>query len=218
MEPLNETLDAACLQVFGKISAAVSHDLKNVLAIVNESAGLLDDLALRAAKGIEIPPDRLAVATGRILKQVKRGDAVLKSLNRFAHTTDAPILQGNVAETLVLMVELAGRHAAMKELELTVTPAETTVRTCLIYLESLVYLMLRQVIETLPRRESVLLTVSVEEGAVAIRLVNPSGLPLVATESFPGAQEKALMDWLKVDLRTAAGEIVLRLPLDVTSH
>ena len=29
------------------------------VAIVNESAGLLDDLALRAAKGIEIPPDRL---------------------------------------------------------------------------------------------------------------------------------------------------------------
>jgi len=101
MEPLKATLDATCLQVFGKISAAVSHDLKNVLAIVNESAGLLDDLALRAAKGIEIPPDRLNASTARILKQVKRGDAVLKSLNRFAHSTDAPVAQVNVAEVLV---------------------------------------------------------------------------------------------------------------------
>src|SRR5574340_556498 len=115
MEPINDTLDAACLQVFGKISAAVSHDLKNVLAIINESAGLLDDLALRAAKGIEIPPERLNIATARILKQVKRGDAVLKNLNRFAHTTDAPILQTNVAETMALMVDLARRQAVMIE-------------------------------------------------------------------------------------------------------
>jgi light-regulated signal transduction histidine kinase (bacteriophytochrome) len=213
MEPINETLDATCLQVFGKISAAVSHDLKNVLAIINESAGLLDDLALRAAKGIEIPPDRLNVATARILKQVKRGDTVLKNLNRFAHTTDAPILQTNVAETMALMVDLAGRQAAMKEIALTVTPAGCVATTRLVYLEAFVYQLLRHVIETLPRREAVMIEVTDGGEAVHIRLTNAAGLPLVADEVFPAEQEKALMQRLRIGMVTAPGAVTVQLPL-----
>lgn len=212
MEPLNDTLDAACLQVFGKISAAVSHDLKNVLAIVNENAGLLDDLALRAAKGGEIPLDRLNVATSRMLKQVKRGDAVLKNLNRFAHTTDAPLLQGNVAETVALMVDLAGRQAAMRETVITVAPDAAMVSTCLVYLESFVYLLLRHALEVLPRKESVEIAVAAEGETVCIRLVNPAGLPLIQDDVFPGAQEKALMERLKIDLQALPGTVALRLP------
>jgi signal transduction histidine kinase len=212
MEPLNDTLDAACLQVFGKISAAVSHDLKNVLAIVNENAGLLDDLALRAAKGGEIPLDRLNVATSRMLKQVKRGDAVLKNLNRFAHTTDAPLLQGNVAETVALMVDLAGRQAAMRETVITVAPDAAMISTCLVYLESFVYLLLRHALEVLPRKESVEIAVAAEGETVCIRLVNPAGLPLIQDDVFPGAQEKALMERLKIDLQALPGTVALRLP------
>ena len=212
MEPLNDTLDAACLQVFGKISAAVSHDLKNVLAIVNENAGLLDDLALRAAKGGEIPLDRLNVATSRMLKQVKRGDAVLKNLNRFAHTTDAPLLQGNVAETVALMVDLAGRQAAMRETVITVAPDAAMISTCLVYLESFIYLLLRHALEVLPRKESVEITVAAEGETVCIRLVNPAGLPLIQDDVFPGAQEKALMERLKIDLQALPGTVALRLP------
>ncbi len=212
MEPLNDTLDAACLQVFGKISAAVSHDLKNVLAIVNENAGLLDDLALRAAKGGEIPLDRLNVATSRMLKQVKRGDAVLKNLNRFAHTTDAPLLQGNVAETVALMVDLAGRQAAMRETVITVAPDAAMISTCLVYLESFIYLLLRHALEVLPRKESVEIAVAAEGETVCIRLVNPAGLPLIQDDVFPGAQEKALMERLKIDLQALPGTVALRLP------
>ena len=212
MEPLKATLDAACLQVFGKISAAVSHDLKNVLAIVNESAGLLDDLALRAAKGIEIPPDRLNAATARILKQVKRGDAVLKNLNKFAHSTDVPVAQVNVAEVISLMVDLAARHVAMKELTVTVAPAEEVVNTCVVYLESVVYLLLRQVIDTLPRKEAV--DISVEGGgdAIVINVENGACLPLLAEDCFLGEQEQALLQWLRAELSVVPGKVMLRMP------
>lgn len=212
MDPLATTLDAVCVQVFGKISAAVSHDLKNVLAIVNESAGLLDDLALRAAKGIEIPPDRLTVTTARILKQVKRGDAVLKNLNRFAHSTDVPLSQVNIAEMVALMVDLAGRQAAMKELAFTVVPAEVVVSTCVVYLESLVYLLLRQVIDTLPRKETVEITVAANGDAVMISIENGAGLPLLEGNALDGEQERALMQWLQVEVSVVPGKVVLRLP------
>lgn len=212
METRTTTLDATCVQVFGKISAAVSHDLKNVLAIVNESAGLLDDLALRAAKGTEIPPERLNIATARILKQVKRGDAVLKNLNRFAHSTDVEVAQINVTEMVGLMVELAGRQAAMKELECTVIAAEVLLRTGVVYLESLFYLLLRQVIDTLPRKQSVEITVTGEEEAVVIQLSTGSGLEMLPAEGFPGPQEEDLQRWLGSTLTVAPGSVLLRVP------
>ncbi len=215
MERENETLDAASLQVFGMISAAVSHDLKNVLAIINESAGLLDDLALRASKGVEIPADRLSVTTARILKQVKRGDMVLKNLNRFAHTTDAPILQSNAAETVSLMVDLAGRQAAMKELIFTTAPSAGLIRTCLIYFEAFIYLLLRQIIETLPRKETVEIAVAQEGGRIVIRFINVNGLPLLADHCFVQGQERELMTWLKAEMEAAPGAVNVRLPADV---
>lgn len=212
METRTTTLDATCVQVFGKISAAISHDLKNVLAIVNESAGLLDDLALRAAKGIEIPPDRLRATTARILKQVKRGDAVLKNLNRFAHSTDVTVAQVNVAETVGLMVDLAGRQAAMKEVECHVTAGETMLTTGVIYLEALIYLLLRQVIATLPRKETVEIAVAGEEGAVVIGLTNGAGLAMLPAEEYPGIQEQELLQWLHGSITVAPGSVLLRVP------
>nr|WP_321466589.1 hypothetical protein [uncultured Desulfobulbus sp.] len=215
MDPLRATLDAASVQVFGKISAAVSHDLKNVLAIINESAGLLDDLALRAAEGIEIPPDRLNATTARILKQVKRGDAVLKNLNRYAHSTDVPLAQVNVAEMLTLMVELAGRQAAMKEHLFTVTPADAVLQTSVIYLESLVYLLLRHMIETLPRKDRIEITVAAREDAIMIKFLAESQASLLLEEALCGEQEQALARWLQVEVSLAPGQVVLTMPYQV---
>ena len=42
------TLD---LQFFGAVGAPISHEMKNVLAILNESAGLLGDFSRMAATG-----------------------------------------------------------------------------------------------------------------------------------------------------------------------
>jgi hypothetical protein len=40
-----DSLGRQGLQFFGKISASVSHEIKNVLAVIGENAGLLEDLA-----------------------------------------------------------------------------------------------------------------------------------------------------------------------------
>ncbi len=39
------------LRFFGMINASISHEIKNVLAIISESAGLMEDLLLLAQKG-----------------------------------------------------------------------------------------------------------------------------------------------------------------------
>ncbi len=54
------------LQFFGEMSASISHEIKNVLAIVNENAGLLEDLTLMADRGKPIDPARLKTHGGSV--------------------------------------------------------------------------------------------------------------------------------------------------------
>ncbi|MBW2430934.1 MAG: sensor histidine kinase, partial [Deltaproteobacteria bacterium] len=47
------------LQFFSQISASISHEIKNVLAIINENAGLMEDFTLMEDRGIPIDAARL---------------------------------------------------------------------------------------------------------------------------------------------------------------
>jgi len=72
----------------GRITASTTHEFRNVLAIVKESAGLIEDLV---GQGREISHDqaeRLLKTAGRIDAQVGRGAELLSHLNRFAHCID----------------------------------------------------------------------------------------------------------------------------------
>ncbi|MEJ2283420.1 MAG: histidine kinase dimerization/phospho-acceptor domain-containing protein, partial [Desulfobacterales bacterium] len=79
------------LQFFGRISASVTHEIKNVLAVVGENAGLLEDLTLMADRGQPIDPARLKKMSETVKKQVARADEILKNMNRFAHTSDEAV-------------------------------------------------------------------------------------------------------------------------------
>ena len=54
---------------FGKMSASISHEIKNALAIINENAGLLEDLTLLAEQGRPTDPERLKKLAGSIITQ-----------------------------------------------------------------------------------------------------------------------------------------------------
>ena len=55
----NRLLHEMELSFFGTISASVSHELNNVLSIINEYAGLLDDLVTADKKGIPFENEKI---------------------------------------------------------------------------------------------------------------------------------------------------------------
>jgi hypothetical protein len=71
----------------GKITASATHELRNVLAIIKESAGLIEDIVESSDKSGP-HADRLMRAVGRIREQIKRGADLITSLNAFAHSLD----------------------------------------------------------------------------------------------------------------------------------
>ena len=97
------------LQFFGRISASISHDLKNVLAIINENAGLLEDLTLMADRGQPIDPTRLKIMAATVQKQIGRADHILNNMKRFAHSFDQTVVEVDLNQTMELFMALTER-------------------------------------------------------------------------------------------------------------
>lgn len=119
------------LHFFGEITASVSHEIKNCLAIMNESAGLLQDLVMLNRKGKPLDPEQMDRIAGQIARQISRADAVVKNLNGFAHSVDHPEKSIDLTEALSLAVALSQRLAANRgvTLELDAPEGATVMNT-----------------------------------------------------------------------------------------
>jgi signal transduction histidine kinase len=106
------------LAFFGKIAAGMTHEMRNVLAIINESNGLMSDL-LAMAKDSSFPyRDKFLRSISKIEAQVKRGVVISGNFNRFAHSMDNPIANIDLNELVEQTVALAQRFARLKNIEL----------------------------------------------------------------------------------------------------
>lgn len=115
------------IRFFGTTTASVSHEIKNCLAIINESAGLLQDLVLLSQKGKPLDPERVNRVASQIIGQIQRADAIVKNLNSFAHSTDVPEKTVDIVEILTLVMALAQRPASNQGVALDFIPPQGTV-------------------------------------------------------------------------------------------
>ncbi len=129
------------IRFFGKMTASATHDMKNALAIINESAGLLDDLSLMTQKGQPLSTGRIHDISKRLAHQVKRADLIIKKLNFFSHTADQETEITDIEKTVCLVMDIASRLIEQQEILIEVTPSRSPilVETNLFYLENLIW-------------------------------------------------------------------------------
>ncbi len=113
------------LTFLGKVMASVSHELNNVISIIDQTGGLLQDLVIGEEKGIPISIQRLSQAASSVRNQTKRGLDIIQRLNRFAHSTDLPITKFDVNEVMENIVALTQRLAGLKRARLEFKPYST---------------------------------------------------------------------------------------------
>lgn len=197
-----ELLGETGLQFFGKMSASISHEIKNVMAIINENAGLLEDLTVMAEKGMPIDPERLKTQAGRIMKQIRRGDDIVKGMNRFAHSVDDPLRQADLNDTLGLMATLSGRFASMRGVTLELEPpsSQVPIITNPFFLQNLIWLCLDFAMGSTGTGKTVALRAERVETGPKIRFSKLLDLAKAETGSFPGERETALLQALKAGL------------------
>ena len=95
------------LAFFGKVNASISHELKNILAIISEAAGLLQDLTAMARKDGNFELDMIQTCSQDIVEEVQRGFTTIKQMNTFSHSVDDPLKRMNLIEVLDLMIHVA---------------------------------------------------------------------------------------------------------------
>jgi signal transduction histidine kinase len=96
------------LAFFGRINAGISHELKNIFAIISETAGLLNDLAVLAEKGKQLDLNMIKTCSQDIEEEIQRGFATVKQMNIFSHSVDTPVKRINPLDVLSLMVNITG--------------------------------------------------------------------------------------------------------------
>ena len=109
-------------EITGKVSASVTHEIKNQLTVIKEQASLLGDLALLAARTGNLDRDRVETLSGRMVDRVRQADNIVRRFNSFAHAADQPLVGMRAGEALELMVAMYGRLAHRQEVELELEP------------------------------------------------------------------------------------------------
>jgi len=105
---------------FGKITAATTHEMKNILAIIKESSGLMEDLLLISQNSPSPYQEKFQNSLSVIKNQVKRGVDLTDRLNRFAHNPDKTTSTVELFELSENLVMLSQRFATLKQVSLTI--------------------------------------------------------------------------------------------------
>ncbi|OQY51032.1 MAG: hypothetical protein B6240_00500 [Desulfobacteraceae bacterium 4572_87] len=219
MADLNSMEIASELQYFGKMTASISHEIKNVMAIINESAGLLEDYSLMAEKGLPIDPARLKTVSKRVSSQIRRADGITKVMNSLAHSVDAFHKSIGIEETLELAVALARRLADMRSVTLELKPPAdlSTVITSPFHLQNLIWRILDFAMDVSGDGKTVGITFETNKTSVTIGFTGLEELTSVSKPAFPTEKEKALLQILNATIQQneKAREINLFLPKDI---
>lgn len=170
MEQQDAIISQICIDTFARIAASISHEIKNTLSIINENAGLLEDLAAMAGDDGGVSGERIKRATSSIARQVERSNVIMKNLNRFAHSGDVPIAWVNLDEVLDLVLNLSSRQAAMKQVGVTLTcPPAIECRTKPIVLEALLYELFCRVYNTAEEKAALLIDGGEDSSGIVIK-------------------------------------------------
>ena len=200
-EKENRLLREQALSFFGAITASLSHEINNSVAIIAELSGLQEDLLLRAEQGRLIDNGKLLELSQRITNQVKKGRELIKRLNRFAHTVDNAIKDYDLREVLDQLAALAQRFAFLKgvNLEVSLEKESVKIRGNPFGLQQAVFICIRLVIDASNKDETISVTFEKEEQGAKI---------LITGRSLNGAEEKeSKLSFLTILMKELCGAI-----------
>lgn len=207
------------LQFFGKMSASISHEIKNVLAIINENTGLIEDYTIMTEKGAHFDPGKFKSLAEKIGTQIRRADEIVKNMNAFAHSIDEPAKSIDLSDFLEFSQALFVRFAVMRgiRLESELTESALMINTSPFFLLNLTWLCLDFAMDAAGSGKAVGLSARKRDIGAQIGFTGLKALGEALSGEFPGEKEKPLLELLKaeIEIDQERGEIMLNLPGDM---
>lgn len=153
-----------------KITTGSTHEIRNVLAIIQESSGLIEDMIRAYEQSGSLQPERVIRSVDRIGAQVRRGAELMSTLNRFAHSLDHNQDQIDLNQEAVQVALLCSRLAKQKGHQIEVQREEEDIPFTVnrLQLQMALFAGLECCLEQLP-----------EPGTVVMHCSRPGGVPAV---------------------------------------
>lgn len=196
------------LAFFGKIVSGQSHEVTNVLSIINELAGLQKDILQAAERGHALDIQKLAHASDRIRYQVGRGQMIIKNVSRFAHGAEAPIAVFDVRETLSRIVFLSERWTRLRGTKLVSEfPDDSTALEASPFLFwRVVFLCIDVALVAATEERAITVSYSVTNAGPEVVVTSADPVPLNAEFESKVATLRALLDELGGELIAQPGD------------
>jgi len=217
---LADTVNETELKFVGKICASISHEVKNVLAVMTENAGLVEDLCLMTeTKGIPLDTKRIITLARRILYQIERADSIADTINRFAQSMDEIKQRIDIRDLLALVVCLSERIVSTRGITLTVETGVKPIKvtTNQFVLQNMVWLCLDFAMHVAGEAKTVSVVAEEQENGALLRFAGLKKLLVIPAGSFPTEKEKAFLKLLHAEIRTDVEreEFLLILPDEI---
>jgi len=190
------------LAFFGAITASVSHELNNVISIVNQTAGLLDDLLIGAREGRAIKNERLERMAESVKNQTERGIGIIRRLNKFAHSADEAIREYDLSEMTENLVALTRRLTNLKKAELEMIPASGPISVVgsPFLVQQALFLSIRLSLSAVQENDTIRVEIN-EQGA---------DLKLLISGIRPGPDAEYDMSYLEILTASYGGTVEIR--------
>jgi C4-dicarboxylate-specific signal transduction histidine kinase len=174
MDPAKEKdLQNLQLSFIGKILATYTHEMKNHLAIIKESSGLIQDMIEMGKLPRKKKEAGLFLSTLQAIDdQLKRSVGVINILNRFGHRMDSPTSTFSMNEIIEELIVLMDRLAKQKRITLEGNFQDQlpSVNSNPSKLQLILYSLIQEKLGCLDAGSKIIFSTSVTNGSAVIRV------------------------------------------------
>jgi light-regulated signal transduction histidine kinase (bacteriophytochrome) len=200
------------LSFFGMSNRLISHELKNILAIISETLGLMNELVELSETGMALDPGKLSALSKSIMEEVERANRIIRNMNTLAHSVDEFIREVDLGQTIDLTMEVCRLDSASRKTQLNLVDTEAcTIYTSPLFLKNLLFHVINfSLREPGPEKK---IRISIDSTDHGTRMTF-SGLASPISGEFPTRKETLLADVLSAEISrdTDAGELHIDLP------
>lgn len=167
-------LRASQLSFIAKVLSVFSHELKNHLAIINESAGLIMDYIESGKLLDRKDSDQYIKPLRSINNQMNRTLTLVNYLNRFSHRMDNPASTFNVNEALEELIILINRTANQHRVNIEKDFKKDIPLICSdpSQIQFLIFCFIERNIKRLSENSSIIVKTSHSDGLLSISIIS----------------------------------------------
>ncbi|WP_163336159.1 hypothetical protein [Desulfopila sp. IMCC35008] len=200
-----------CLEAFAGVSAIITHEIRNNMAVINENSGLLDDLALMVGDQGAVPNKKVRHIATSINGQIVKANNLMSKFNMFAHSNDTASATLDVQETLDIMISLTRRKAKQNRITVVAGVEEgIQLTTRPLVFEALLYLCLTDMYTISAQGCSVEVSSSSDGDFITLQLITGAGGGALTSSTEKKA--KLLSRAIQAECDISDNRVAIRLP------